>query len=403
LFVDGQRIGAGGGQTGTGPIVIRTGGGQTEPQLRVEQTNPDDYARIFVNTPRAFWSVGAGGPHGWFSFYAPGQSPANTADTGGDRLILTANGEVGVGSDRPFAQFHVRGRGAFDLPQIRATQLNAQDFARLRLETGAQAWDIAAGPDGSLRFFGGGADRMVLGSDGVQIATGAAGLRVNGRLVAYADQLSQGGQGGNGGPVSATAALGVAVAAVAEDPQGGVGVSATGRVGVQALSSNPQGAAVRGIQLNGSGYAGDFAGKVKVSSTLEANGGLRLAGSLKVAGAGDNTPTAAFRLLPDQLEVVSAAVPGSFPSLYAVIDHPMLNHRPDAMLMLTPVNASACKLLRRDSDVMRGDFLSFHPDTDSELAAFRGRWVLDITRAPAGVGQPNTVQLAVFNALVATP
>ncbi len=410
LFVDGQKVatgtasGGGGGQSGTGPIVVSTGGGQAEPQVRIEQTNPDDYVRIMANTPRSFWTFGAGGPDGSFSFYVPGQSPANTVDAGANRFIITPNGEVGVGSDRPFGQFHVRGRGGFDLPQIRATQQNPQDFARLRLETGKQAWDIAAGPDGSLRFFGGGADRLVLGTDGVRISTGAAGLSVNGRPVAYADQLGQGGgQGGTGGAVSATVAQGVAVSAVSEDQQGGVGVSATGRVGVRATSSSAQGAALQAIQLNGSGYAGDFAGKVKVSSTLEANGGVRVTGAVNVSGAGDNTPTAAFRLLPDRLTVVSGNVPGSFPTLLAVIDHPSLNERPDALLMLTPVNAGAYKLMQRNSDVMRGDFLRYVPSTDTGPAAMRGRWVVDITPVPPGIGQPTISQLAVFNALVVTP
>jgi hypothetical protein len=108
---------------------------------------------------------------GWFSFYVPGQIPANTVDTGADRFIITPNGEVGVGSDRPFAQLHVRGRGGFDLPQIRATQQNPQDFARLRLETGQQSWDMSAGPDGSLRFFSGGTDRVVVSANGTLSAT----------------------------------------------------------------------------------------------------------------------------------------------------------------------------------------------------------------------------------------
>lgn len=166
LIVDGQRVGAGGGQTGTGPIVVSTGGGQTEPQVRLEQTNPDDYVRLMMNTPRSFWTVGTG-PNGWFSFYVPGQSPANTTgDNGANRFLITANGEVGVGSDRPFGQFHVRGRGGFDLPQIRATQLNPQDSARFRMETGNQAWDIAANPDGSLRFYSRNQDNVIMDANG---------------------------------------------------------------------------------------------------------------------------------------------------------------------------------------------------------------------------------------------
>ena len=157
--------------TGNGTIESITGGNQTQPQLHLGQTVPGEYVRVFANTPQSFWSFGAGGPNGWFSFYVPGQSPANTVDTGADRLIITPNGEVGVGSDRPFAQFHVRGSGGFDRPQIRATQLNPQDFARLRLETGQQSWDMSAGPDGSLRFFSGGADRVVVGANGTLSAT----------------------------------------------------------------------------------------------------------------------------------------------------------------------------------------------------------------------------------------
>ena len=157
--------------TGNGTIESITGGNQTQPQLHLGQTVPGEYVRVFANTPQSFWSFGAGGPEGWFSFYVPGQSPANTVDTGADRFIITPNGEVGVGSDRPFAQFHVRGRGGFDRPQIRATQLNPQEFARLRLETGQQSWDMSAGPDGSLRFFSGGADRVVVGANGTLSAT----------------------------------------------------------------------------------------------------------------------------------------------------------------------------------------------------------------------------------------
>lgn len=157
--------------TGNGTIESITGGDQTQPQLHLGQTVPGEYVRVFANTPQSFWSFGAGGPDGWFSFYVPGQSPANTVDTGANRFIITPNGEVGVGSDRPFAQFHVRGSGGFDLPQIRATQLNPQDFARLRLETGQQSWDMSAGPDGSLRFFSGGADRVVVGANGTLSAT----------------------------------------------------------------------------------------------------------------------------------------------------------------------------------------------------------------------------------------
>ncbi len=157
--------------TGNGTIESITGGNQTQPQLHLGQTVPGEYVRVFANTPQSFWSFGAGGANGWFSFYVPGQSPANTVDTGADRFIITPNGEVGVGSDRPFAQFHVRGRGGFDLPQIRATQLNPQEFARLRLETGQQSWDMSAGPDGSLRFFSGGTDRVVVSANGTLSAT----------------------------------------------------------------------------------------------------------------------------------------------------------------------------------------------------------------------------------------
>ncbi len=395
LLVDGQRVGGGGGGGGNGPINVITGGGQTEPQARLEQTNPDDYVRMFMNTPTTFWTIGAGGPNGWFSFYVPGQSPANTVDTGANRFIITPNGEVGVGSDRPFAQFHVRGRGGFDLPQIRATQLNPQDFARLRLETGQQAWDIAAGPDGSLRFFGGGADRMILG---------AAGLTVNGRAVAFADQLGQGGgQPGNGGAVSATVAQGTAVTAIAQDPQAGVGLEAQARVGVRAISTVPQGTAVQAIQTSSAGYAGDFTGKVKVSGTLEANGGLRVGGALRVTGLGDNTPTAAFRLVPEQLTIFSAANPGGTASAWAILDHPHLNGNPEALLLLTPVNASAYKLYQRSADVLRGDFLRYFTDTPDSPAALRGRWAVDITPTPPPFGQPQTGALALFNAMIVTP
>ena len=401
LTVDGQRITAGGGG-GNGPITVITGGGQTRPQARIEQTNPDDYVRLMMNTPRSFWTLGTG-PNGWFSFYVPGQSPANTSgDNGANRFVITANGEVGVGSQQPFAQFHVRGHGGFDLPQARFTQENPQDFARLRLETGQQAWDIAAGPDGSLRFFGGGADRMVLGADGVQISTGAGGLTVNGRAVAFVDQLGQGGgQPGNGSAVSATVTQGAALTGTSQDAQGGVGVVGTGRVGVQATSASPQGAAVQAIQLNGSGYAGDFAGRVKVSSTLEANGGLRVGGSIRVNGLGDNTPTAAFRLVPELLPLFSAANPGGEPTSFAILDHPSLNGKPDAMLLLTPVNARAYKLFQRTSDVMRGDFLTYFPDTPESPASLRGRWTIDISPTPQG--GPVTGAMAVFNALIVTP
>ena len=406
LFVDGQKVGTGGGVGGgvaNGPINVITGGGQTEPQARLEQTNPNDYVRMFMNTPKSFWTIGTG-PEGWFGFYVPGQSPANTTgDNGAHRFLITANGEVGVGSEKPLAQFHVRGGGGFDLPQGRFTQKNPQDFARLRLETGQQSWDMAAGPDGSLRFFSRGSDRLILGTDGVQLTTGASGLIVNGRTVAFADQLGQGGQGGNGGAVSATVTQGSAITATSQDTQAGIAVNATGRVGIRATSSSPQGAAVQAIQLNGSGYAGDFAGKVKVSSTLEANGGLKVGGQIHVAGLGDNTPTAAFRLEPDILPLFAALRPGDITTLYAIIDHPMLNGNPNALLLLTPVNSSAFKLYQRNSDTMRGDFLTYFPDVPASQESLRGRWVIDITRPPPGLGQPQTSSFAIFNALVVAP
>lgn len=381
--------------TGNGTIEAITGGNQTQPQLRLEQTVPGEYVRVFLRNPGSIFGLSVGGPNGWLSFSVPGQSPANTVDTGADRFIITPNGEVGVGSDRPFAQFHVRGRGGFDLPQIRATQQNPQDFARLRLETGQQAWDIAAGPDGTLRFFRGGADRMVLG---------AAGLTVNGRAVAYADQLGQGGgQPVNGGVVTATVTQGTAVTAIAQDPQAGVGLEAQARVGVRAISTVPQGTAVQAIQTSSAGYAGDFAGKVKVSSTLEANGGIKVGGRIQAAGFGDNTPTAAFRLVPEQLALFSPANPGGITSTLAILDHPHLNGNPNALLLLTPVNADAFKLYQRSADVLRGDFLRYFPDTPDSPVALRGRWTIDITRTPPPFGQPQTGALAVFNALVVTP
>ena len=405
LFVDGQKMGAGGGGGGgNGSLTVITGGGQTDPQARLEQTNPDDYVRLMMNTPRSFWTIGTG-PDGAFGFYVPGQSPANTTgDNGAHRFLITANGEVGVGSERPLAQFHVRGHGGFDLPQARITQQNAQDFARLRLETGPQSWDLAAGPDGSLRFFGGGSDRLVLGTDGVQLTTGAAGFTVNGRTVAYVDQLGQGGgQPGNGGAFSATVAQGAAITATSQDTQAGVAVSATGRIGIRTTSSSAQGAAVQAIQLNGSGYAGDFAGKVKVSSTLEANGGVKLTGAVRVSGLGTNTPTAAFRLVPDFLAHVSGANPGGITTQLAVLDHPSLNGNPAAVVLLTPLNASAFKLYQRSSDVLRGDFLFYNEDVPATPAALRGRWALDTTRTPPPFGQPDTGTVAVFNALIVAP
>lgn len=403
LFVDGQKVGASAGG-GNGSLTVITGGGQTDPQARLEQTNPDDYVRLMMNTPRSFWTIGTG-PDGAFGFYVPGQSPANTTgDNGAHRFLITANGEVGVGSERPLAQFHVRGHGGFDLPQVRVTQQNAQDFARLRLETGPQSWDIAVGPDGSLRFFGGGADRLVLGADGIQLTTGGAGLTVNGRTVAYVDQLGQGGgQSGNGGAFSATVTQGTAITATSQDAQAGVAVSATGRVGIRTTSSSAQGAAVQAIQLNGSGYAGDFTGKVKVSSTLEANGGVKLTGAVRVSGMGTNTPTAAFRLVPDLLAHVSLANPGGITTQLAVLDHPSLNGNPAAVVLLTPLNASALKLYQRTSDVLRGDFLFYSEDLPTTPSELRGRWALDTTRTPPPFGQPDTGSIAVFNALIVTP
>ncbi len=167
LLVDGVPVV---GSSGNVPLTVITAGGQTQPQARLEQTNPDDYVRLMMNTPRSFWTVGTG-PNGWFTFYVPGQSPANTTgDNGAHRFVITANGEVGVGSQQPLAQFHVRGHGGFDLPQARFTQENPQDAARVRLETGAKAWDIAASPDGSLRFFSG-TDRVIMDANGGLSAT----------------------------------------------------------------------------------------------------------------------------------------------------------------------------------------------------------------------------------------
>lgn len=406
LLVDGQPLSSGAGH-GNRPLRAITGGGQTEPQLTLEQTNPDDFVRMFVNTPRTYWTVGAGGAQGSFSFYVPAQSPANSTGEGAVRFLITPNGEVGVGPDRPLAQFHVRGRGGFDLPQLRATQLNPAEYARLRLEAGPQAWDLAAGPDGSLRFFGGGADRLVLtpgprlelkAEGGINFVTGGQGLTVDGQPLAT-------GAGAGGGPVAVNVPQGVAVRGVTDMQAGDVGVSGTGRVGVQALSSAPDGAAVQAVQLHSSGYAGDFAGKVKVSGVLEANGGARIGGPLRVTGAGINTPTTAFRLevAALALSVACEPPPGTRCTSLAVLDHPLLNGRPDALLLLTPVDAAAFELYRRGSDRMVGDFLAYHPDDASSPAALRGRWTMDVTPPAPPPGLPEPTPAGRFNALIVTP
>ena len=123
-----------------------------------------------ANTAAANWSLAAGQgarANHEHSFVWSGDGQGLVSEHVGE-FAVKAPGGARLVSD---AGVNVRGAGGFGGPQLRVTQSNPQDFARVRLETGQQAWDMAAGPDGSLRFFSGGADRVVVSANGTISAT----------------------------------------------------------------------------------------------------------------------------------------------------------------------------------------------------------------------------------------
>jgi hypothetical protein len=219
LFVDGQRVGTGGGGTPTLPGQGNQFAGANAVAIGGEQNNASgprasvlgggsslasgENAVVvggLLNQATAIGSAAVGGffnrAQGEYSLSLGGSANVAAADWSlaagqsaqanhahsfvwsgdGQGLVSERAGEFAVkasGGARLISDVgvNVRGAGGFSGPQLRVTQSNPQDFARVRLETGQQAWDMAAAPDGSLRLFSGGADRVVVSANGTISAT----------------------------------------------------------------------------------------------------------------------------------------------------------------------------------------------------------------------------------------
>ncbi len=105
------------------------------------------------------------GQHG-FAWYVGG-THNNTAQVpgAGGAALMTLNGQK---LEARVSARITSGGGFFD-PQLSLVQANAPfDFARLRMQAGGPAWDIALSPDSpsSMRFWNGSADNFVLHENG---------------------------------------------------------------------------------------------------------------------------------------------------------------------------------------------------------------------------------------------
>lgn len=91
--------------------------------------------------------------------------------------LLTSNAPALAQTIGSFAELRVSSGNGFDSPQVTITQINNNDFARLRLLTfGKFAWDIATGGSGNeMNFFnsGGAGNAMTLRPNGNLILAGS--------------------------------------------------------------------------------------------------------------------------------------------------------------------------------------------------------------------------------------
>ena len=183
---DGGRATVGGGEgnsSQTGSSWATLGGG------RLNQIGPGISSSTIAGGEKNFigngasWSAIPGGilneANAPSTFAAGTQAKANHqgafvwADSTGSALTSTANDQFMVRATGG-AQFHtlwgtvLTSAGAFNAPQLLLQQENTNDYARLRLQAGGPAWDIALapGPQPALNFWNGSADVLSLAQNG---------------------------------------------------------------------------------------------------------------------------------------------------------------------------------------------------------------------------------------------
>lgn len=146
----------------------------------------------------------------------------------------------------------------------------------------------------------------------------------------------------------------------------GTGATGIGVMGTQAGSGwgvygrTASGYGVYGVAGSDAGAGVVAAGPTPVSTALQIN-----LGAIRIAGAGVNTSTVAFIH-----EATAANTPGSEP-LHTIIDHPLANGSPDALLFVT-------QRLRRINGLIRAlaDQFAVLYDDDGSLVNAPGRWVV---------------------------
>lgn len=179
-----------GGDTGVGTLSpeaklhVSSGGGFHSPQVYIEQTTKNNFARLRFNSarkedeggklqadPESYWDIAAGGRANAMNFYS--KTLANAHDGSGNALTLTSDGSVGIGVENPGALLHVNGKATVGVMEVTGGADLAEPFPAgddPRLEPGT-VLVIDSGRPGALKMSDAPYDRKVAG-----IAAGAGGL-----------------------------------------------------------------------------------------------------------------------------------------------------------------------------------------------------------------------------------
>lgn len=127
-----------GGDVGVGTLSpdaklhVASGGGFHAPQLCLEQTTKNNFARLRLNSARKaaaggkagetqadpdnYWDIAVGGRTNVMNFYS--KALAESGGGNGNALTLTGEGRVGVGVENPESQLHVNGKATVGLMEV---------------------------------------------------------------------------------------------------------------------------------------------------------------------------------------------------------------------------------------------------------------------------------------------
>jgi hypothetical protein len=166
---------------------VASGGGFHAPQLCLEQTTKNNFARLRLNgarkaadggetaqsqaDPDKYWDIAAGGRTNVMNFYS--KALADSGGGNGNALTLTGEGKVGVGVESPGSALHVNGKATVDLLEINGGGDIAGPFPAgdgPKIEPGT-VMAIDSKRPGALKMSDAPYDRRVAG-----IAAGAGGL-----------------------------------------------------------------------------------------------------------------------------------------------------------------------------------------------------------------------------------